>query len=696
MTLVLPVVCVAEPHAIISILSSAVCQRRVWDVDLPVVGLEVAKYNSVARVWLAWNDEADMERIHIMRAQTSIDAGDGIFDMTDTKSAVALGLFLISLRYQFLALKSIIPSKQPRYLPWRADSIILDGETQQDRIEGWLSGTTDDGSAISAGDLQVISPQSHKACKQLQTLQSMYAPHSRSSAVDVMTSGGSELSKESSRLSASAFAQRLPGSIAEEATISSWMLSRAAVSVSAVPLPDGNRSVHRDFVNRMNNEYDATTEFVWPASWKDKHDVPSVAEPLDVYRTEFIDHHWTISDKSWARKPLDEGLVPAIEGKLSRVFNAVQSARSKGSLALNETEAQRVWNELIHDIIDKNVSGATSSKLLLQPDIMFSSNPLLRSLSTDHWDSTLEGLYGMLDDWELQCSAVYEVSRDPDSSLSVLEEQSRQALSAATRTQEAFEELETSGRIEHVLTEQAGQEPVGGTADAALCVTVDFAPSKFQSRTGRPFQLIVHSGPSEFDHVKAEEAGNLSNAPTNEPDTTTTASLLDNRIITPPAHQHEDPTTANLNSTLPPPRGVSSSNKFLLLPALLVDYKKPWDSDGLRALNECRMHCISSVHFLSAIGIRQWPVYGFLTTGTKGCILMASMSDEGMVHMFDRNVRTFELSNVLQVYSFAAFLLRLRVKNARLRGLFEEKRSALEERLRSGVLDHWATELQRK
>ena len=48
----------------------------------------------------------------------------------------------------------------------------------------------------------------------------------------------------------------------------------------------------------------------------------------------------------------------------------------------------------------------------------------------------------------------------------------------------------------------------------------------------------------------------------------------------------------------------------------------------LQAFNQCRIYCISGVNFLAALGIISVPVYGLVTTGMQGTIMVAWKSRE--------------------------------------------------------------------
>lgn len=54
-----PILCVADQHNIIPLISSVACQRHVWGIDMPVLGLEVSEFGSYACLYLSWCGEPD-------------------------------------------------------------------------------------------------------------------------------------------------------------------------------------------------------------------------------------------------------------------------------------------------------------------------------------------------------------------------------------------------------------------------------------------------------------------------------------------------------------------------------------------------------------------------------------------------------------------------------------------------------------
>lgn len=77
-----------------------------------------------------------------------------------------------------------------------------------------------------------------------------------------------------------------------------------------------------------------------------------------------------------------------------------------------------------------------------------------------------------------------------------------------------------------------------------------------------------------------------------------------------------------------PPFSVEN-DKFLrcYFPFLYVENKRA--SKSLRqALHQCQMYCIFGVEFLAALGITDFPVFGVVTAGTEGEIIMAWKSSK--------------------------------------------------------------------
>jgi hypothetical protein len=64
---VLPLLCVADEENIISLLSSALYQRRVWGIKEPVVGVVFSRIGTIGRVVLGWLDPESTVDFNLVR-----------------------------------------------------------------------------------------------------------------------------------------------------------------------------------------------------------------------------------------------------------------------------------------------------------------------------------------------------------------------------------------------------------------------------------------------------------------------------------------------------------------------------------------------------------------------------------------------------------------------------------------------------
>jgi hypothetical protein len=60
----------------------------------------------------------------------------------------------------------------------------------------------------------------------------------------------------------------------------------------------------------------------------------------------------------------------------------------------------------------------------------------------------------------------------------------------------------------------------------------------------------------------------------------------------------------------------------------------------------------------------------------------------------ERNIRTFDLSNPIEAFQFATFLLRLREQSEKLKTLFEEKKNEIIQKAQGHELAEWTKEAQ--
>lgn len=203
------------------------------------------------------------------------------------------------------------------------------------------------------------------------------------------------------------------------------------------------------------------------------------------------------------------------------------------------------------------------------------------------------------------------------------------------------------------LQGHSDKEPVTAKCDSFLCVPIENFLAK--DTTSKDHGLIYHTD------TQASRIVDLSKAPTpkladsggvTKPSKAPTTSSIASDMLKIPADadaktkkRRDSPSLANvietcsdvsvLISSPPSSRNVPAVKvpraDALLLPVLLCEYKKVNDSE-MKAVNQARSYLVSGVTFLKAQGVTECPVFGLVTNGPKGGVLMAwaSTKDEVM------------------------------------------------------------------
>jgi hypothetical protein len=135
---VVPVLLVADSHNIVLLLCSAPYQRHVWGIHQPVVGLCCSSTGTTATAIFGWLN-SDQSEEGCMVSPKSM----GVFDFTDTHSAISLAQFVLGLRTHFEDIKGAISTEAIDSLTplhWRSD--LPDFETQfgvqlDERVASW-------------------------------------------------------------------------------------------------------------------------------------------------------------------------------------------------------------------------------------------------------------------------------------------------------------------------------------------------------------------------------------------------------------------------------------------------------------------------------------------------------------------------------------------------------------------------------
>ena len=206
-----------------------------------------------------------------------------------------------------------------------------------------------------------------------------------------------------------------------------------------------------------------------------------------------------------------------------------------------------------------------------------------------------------------------------------------QALAAELQASQFSQDI-TLRVLEQKLPEQlrdhSSKELDKGICDAVLVIPCsDPTTARLQGAHGRKAQgrslkasVLVHGKPD-----KQEVTG-----PARQSQAPSTHALQLEGVLT----QEQKAKLQNVYFVHPDRAGVTNgasqentlsdaSEQDLLLPVLLIEYKKKNESTIGKAMNQMKTYLVSSVHFLDALGITDQPVFGLVVNGRLGAVTMA-------------------------------------------------------------------------
>jgi len=307
-----------------------------------------------------------------------------------------------------------------------------------------------------------------------------------------------------------------------------------------------------------------------------------------------------------------------------------------------------------------------------------------------------------------------------------------QAVAALNQTTSFAGDLETlqPASFFSLLKERVALEPRTGKCDAIFMTSVSLGDSP-----GELKEYLMESGlvkqpnftppkSQSVENVQITDAEVFSSSshlsPTTasgqgHPDLPTVLSSQQKKILKNPLRF--SCTESNSASALPTPTPECCAPfdpNAVSLSGFVAEYKK-WNDDETKALHQERTYLVSLVTYLAALGIKGFGVFGLITSGQVGGILMAWQSKiddvrafvpfiscchlivysrSQQIYIIERNIRTFDLSSPIQAFQFASFLIRLREHTETLKELFNNKAAEIWKKAENGELPKWTKEAQ--
>ncbi|KAK2465498.1 hypothetical protein APHAL10511_002390 [Amanita phalloides] len=124
-------------------------------------------------------------------------------------------------------------------------------------------------------------------------------------------------------------------------------------------------------------------------------------------------------------------------------------------------------------------------------------------------------------------------------------------------------------------------------------------------------------------------------------------------------------------------KGTKEMKGVLDLPIIAIEYKKQL-VDAKKGTNQLRMYLTACVKFLHVLGITEFMVFGIQTDGIHTALPAAVMTNDGMIHLYERLVYKLDISTPLGAWHLVTILSRLATQHAEsLREKFNDKKENL-------------------
>ncbi|KIM44003.1 hypothetical protein M413DRAFT_373009 [Hebeloma cylindrosporum] len=474
----------------------------------------------------------------------------------------------------------------------------------------------------------------------------------------------------------------------QEKSTDLWLWDRLTVRISRIPFSDPQDRSRLE-INAKIQHYDKMMAMEVPKQWKELDNMPDCDKRSIETRTQL---HQRLSEYAATNSTVvvDGELQSALQCFANHpepLYNAIKAAQKyqqqeESGFNVPEAEKRRVWDDLLH--------AYTSS-----PDDSDAPPDEPRSPSYHH-DKTLRcpkndrvknpSRYPPLEHAHIQnklaTNQAFEGANQGVSSVIGF------LLAKASLHAASLIQVFTSNPTQ-VPTER--NEPSTARADGVLLVNV---PPINPVPAAKPSDLIL-----EGTIVRIYDSKTYSEVP--KPSCSQPLpSTHEDCLMCPAVTEHLDSSSGTRPCLRVNPI-ERRCNASLCVPFFCVENKKD-DKTVLQAFNQCRIYCISCVKLLAALGITGFPVYGLVTTGLQGTIMVAWNSQaltgkKGVVDakdkcdftvLMDSYLVSFDLTIPLEAYRFMLAVHRIYLYGLELQG--EIKKQNLEDILKQPGFADWS------
>ncbi|KAL4061972.1 hypothetical protein J3A83DRAFT_4147109 [Scleroderma citrinum] len=710
--LALPVFVVADEGTIVPLIRSTLYQRYVLRIREPVVGFIGSRTDTEFRVIIGWLNSdtmpgSDLPAAHVAFSHNPCGTPNpllGTFDLTEPLSAFSMAQFIMQVSHHFLSALHATPvgGNYVDMLSWRNDGIDHEfylGEQWKERVTRWARGVCagEDSrcvnqfifrenlfalkklnlSDIEEEETADRTPNTSKSQKHVQTPKSTSI---RSAKRDLAGSKKDEGSVMKTRYSNSSFAALPNQGLSSSESTSNWLFERSAFTISCVKL--GQSDDESVEIDAMIDKYQKITESVWPPEWKSTDNLPSVDSSVQSRRNKlFQNYDPHIKNLTTSFGTMDADTIAILLSRFHAILNASLGAFScetaAATLGANEVERRHDWDSLLTSVYVAD---------LARPETIVHSALLERTLNNarndaaDEIDKFIAKQERLAQQYVGLCFDALASARKIFSDKSIAFQQCTVALADAV-AQRSSVDTRLDVDTQKVVASHSRLDPETARCDAILVVQCRIDTMQWLqevlSKCRQKFDLIVHPAAEGKAHSNHRVSATKVQSTSGE----------ERHLLHDPFH-------------FTPQKAIQGdpSIRFdsLSLPILIAEYKKKDDSGIFKAMNQCRIYLVSALRFLEALGITGQPVFGLVTKGAEGSILMAWLSGKTeKIYIIDRNVKTFDLTNPLDAFQFATILVRLSQHAQGLKTKFEDEvyQSTLRAKFKFGI-PQWSKRFQ--
>ncbi|KAG5650492.1 hypothetical protein H0H81_012063, partial [Sphagnurus paluster] len=621
-----------------TLVTSVLYQRHVWGIHIPVIGIEICKKNTAARIVFGWLGNANLNGhdclpvVHLAYCPSDVPNPKlGVFDLTDPVSVLHLAQFILSLECHFEDVLQGAKSPEIQPLAWRADHIESDllSREQWNSIKpatllSWVS------DSMLVDREESFKPQTPPLNEKNHNVEFLI---------------GDAPINQRTPSTASFLTERYVGCLPR-------FQHSEIFGVSIDP------EVFLE-INGFLAIYDALTKPFWPSHWKSLDDLPRpkghVSQVFELLLSQHIAEDAATyiigdSDDIATSDCLSEELSSLMDMSVTAQYLILSSAGCK-------IKARSLFDTLLYRYLffDKTQDYLD---VLIERNLNYPKNRAFEHIVNG------EEKLAEIRTWQHTSRMTYFTDVDVLPNYPMDE---RRALYAKASTQLHQYTSAMQLRFHGVF------EPSVGVSESIVVVSFENPPGM------------------ETNHL----VGMINDtALIRVPEPLFSTTQASTNVLDIPCFDNQSCRQPGIISSKNPDSRYSEGD--LRFPIALIQHAES-ETEADAAMNWLRMNSVAAVSFMFALGISGQPVYGILTCGTVASVICTwySVQSDQHIYMFDNDrISRYDISRPLDCLNFAAFILRLRreaekLKDVIVQGGYVEKFFGQSE---DGPLRNWTVE----